>query len=436
MKNKHLELSGRVNIETGLNNNKSFKTIARELGKDCTTISKEVKAHRTNEKTGAYGRAFNDCLKCHLRLCKEKQVCNLCFSKNRNCWSCGKCTETCKEYTKYVCPKLSKAPYVCNGCENRMKCSLEKMFYHAQIAQDEYEHLKSEARSGIALSEDELTRIDNIISPLLEKGQSLHNICLNHSDEIMICERTAYKYINSNLFSAKNIDMPRTVRMSPRKKIKTAFKVDKKCRINRTFADYKNYIAEHPDIPIVQMDTVEGIKGGAVLLTIHFTKSELQLAFFRDHNDSKSVTDIFDNLYTILKPRMYKRLFKLILTDNGSEFSNPTAIEYDKNGKLITKIFYCDPNASFQKGCCENNHEFIRRIIPKGVDLGNYSQEQISVMMSHINSYARKSLGDKTPYDVFAFTHGEDTLKKFNITKIPPDDVKLKPSLLKKNQKR
>ena len=137
---------------------------------------------------------------------------------------------------------------------------------------------------------------------MLEKGQSLHNICLNHSDEIMICERTAYKYINSNLFSAKNIDMPRTVRMSPRKKIKTAFKVDKKCRINRTFADYKNYIAEHPDIPIVQMDTVEGVKGGAVLLTIHFTKSELQLAFFRDHNDSKSVTDIFDNLYTILKP--------------------------------------------------------------------------------------------------------------------------------------
>ena len=133
---------------------------------------------------------------------------------------------------------------------------------------------------------------------------------------------------------------------------------------------------------------------------------------------------------------MYKRLFKLILTDNGSEFSNPTAIEYDKNRKLITKIFYCDPNASFQKGCCENNHEFIRRIISNGVDLGNYSQEQISLMMSHINSYARKSLGAKTPFDVFAFTYGEDTLKKFNITKIPPDDVKLKPSLLKKNHKR
>jgi len=350
MKNKHLELSGRINIETGLNNNKSFKTIAKELGKDCTTISKEVRAHLTSEKTGAYGKAFNDCQKCFLHLCKEKQVCKLCFSKNRNCWSCGKCIDTCKKYKKYDCPKLLKAPYVCNGCENRLKCTLEKRFYRAKIAQDEYEKQKSEARSGIAISEEDLIRIDNIISPLINKGQSLHNICLNHSDEIMICERTAYKYINNNLFTAKNIDMPRTVRMSPRKKIKTSFKVDKKCRINRTYVDYKNYITEHPDIPIVQMDTVEGVQGGAVLLTIHFTKSELQLAFLRKYNNSKSVTDIFKDLYKILKPRMYKKLFKIILTDNGSEFSNPTAIEYDKNGKLITKIFYCDPNASFQKG--------------------------------------------------------------------------------------
>ena len=115
--------------------------------------------------------------------------------------------------------------------------------------------------------------------------------------------------------------------------------------------------------------------------------------------------------------------------DNGSEFSDPKSIEFDANGNRRTWLFYCNASAPYQKGSCEVRHEMIRRIIPKGVDITPYSQEQINTMMSHINSYRRKTLGNKSPYEMFAFQYGEDILKKFGLRKIPPDEIILSPKL-------
>ena len=194
---------------------------------------------------------------------------------------------------------------------------------------------------------------------------------------------------------------------------------------------YNFFSKEHSDLPVRQIDSEEGIKGGAVLLTIHFVEQELQLAFLRKHNNSQSVIDIFDDLYLKLGQELFIDIFPILLADNGSEFSNPTAIEFDSEGIQRTRIFYCNANAPYEKANCENNHEMIRRIIPKGIDIGKYSQEQIDLMMSHINSYARKNLGNKSPYDVFAFQYGEEILKTFNLRKIPADEITLTPKLLK-----
>ena len=188
---------------------------------------------------------------------------------------------------------------------------------------------------------------------------------------------------------------------------------------------------EHPDLSIRQIDSVEGIKGGAVLLTIHFVEQGLQLAFLRQHNDSQSVIDIFNRLYLEMRPDIFIELFPVLLADNGSEFSNPAAIESDMQGNPRTKMFYCDPSAPYQKGSCENNHEMIRRIIPKGEDIGQYTQEQIDLMMGHINSYARKRLGNKSPYEIFEFQYGKDLLDAFHLQKIPADEIILNPALLK-----
>ena len=430
-KNKHLTLSERVSIEKGLNNRLSFKGIGRELSKDPTTISKEIKNHLCYKRTGAYGRPFNDCNS--RNSCTAANVCGKHVCRNRMCKFCTaeSCTVHCILYEKEICRLLSKPPYVCNGCEKRRSCTLEKRLYTALDAQREYEAVRSESRQGLQITETDAKRVDSILSPLLRKGQSIHHICINHRDELMYDERTLYNYVDYGIFSARNIDMPRKVRMGKRH-VRKAFKVDKGCRIGRTYNDFEAFLRNHPYVPVVEMDSVEGTKGGKVLLTLHFTIPQLMLAFIRDSNTSQSVINIFDRLYMELRPDIFCKLFGVVLGDNGSEFSNPKAIEFDTQGNRWTNVFYCDPSSPFQKGAIENNHELIHRVIPQGKSLNDYTQGDIDLMMSHINSYGRENLGDKTPYKIFATLYGEEIVKKLGVTFIPPDEVTLHPSLLKK----
>ena len=165
-KNKHLVLDERYVIEHSLNENMSFKAIGKRILKDCTTVSKEVKSHIVFEKKGAPYKPFNDCL--NRKHCSHYgDVCCSCKRhKSRNkCSFCGHCTTSCADYTKEECPKLSKAPYVCNGCDLLNSCTLEKRFYKALAAQKEYELVRSESRSGFNLCEDELKQLDSVISP-------------------------------------------------------------------------------------------------------------------------------------------------------------------------------------------------------------------------------------------------------------------------------
>ncbi len=118
------------------------------------------------------------------------------------------------------------------------------------------------------------------------------------------------------------------------------------------------------DIAVVEMDSVEGRKGGRVLLTIYFRNCELMLAYIRDANTARSVSEVFNHIDTVLGREAFNTLFPIILTDRGSEFSNPISIECDKDGVIRTKLFYCDPQRSDQKGGCEVTHEMIRRVLP------------------------------------------------------------------------
>lgn len=429
-KNKHMDFSIRQTIEHSLNDKLTFKAIGNKVGKDCTTISKEVRLHLVFEKKGAPYRPFNDCIN-RKHCSRYGDVCPDCKRKNNRCASCGNCIAFCQDYIKENCPKLCKPPYVCSGCDNLSACTLEKRFYKARYAQNEYESTRSESRSGFNLTEKELTHLDSVISPLIKNGQSIHHILTNNQDLISCCEKTAYIYADNGLFTAKNIDMPRKVRFRPRKKKSKALKVDKSCRIGRTFKDFQKFHEDNPSIPVTELDSVEGVKGSAVLLTIHFVLPKLQLAFYRESNDSKSVTDIFNYLYERLGEDNYRKIFSLCLADNGTEFSNPTAIECDDDGVIRSYIFYCDPSSPSQKGACENNHEFIRRIIPKGVDISNYNQDKIDLMMNHINSYGRPELGDKSPYEMFEFYYGREILDILGVRRIPANEIILTPELLK-----
>ena len=238
------------------------------------------------------------------------------------------------------------------------------------------------------------------------------------------------------MFDVRNIDLPRKVRFRERYK-KPEFKVDKGCRIGRTYKDFEIFMNKYPDTAVVQMDTVIGVPGGKCLLTIHFVESSLMLAFLRDANTSQSVIDIFNGLDEVLGAETFDELFPVILTDNGSEFSNPTKIERREQAptdfaRLRTNLYYCDAGSPYQKGAIEVNHELIRRILPKGTSFDQLTQEDIFLMMNHINSYKRKKLNNRSPYETFSFYHGEDVLEKLACRQVAAKDIMLKPALLKK----
>lgn len=426
-KYKHLTMSERIEIYSLLKQNVSIRKIAKALNRDPTTIAKEIKKHLEVKETGCGGRPFNQCK--NSDKCLKSGVCGAEFCYTF-CYKCSRCNLYCKDFEEQVCERLVKAPYCCNGCPKTRSCHYRKKVYRANIAHSEYKHNLSESRKGFYIRKAEAKRIEQIIAQPILHGQSVHHVYLAHKDELTISERSIYTYIDGGVFNLKNIDLPRKVRYRARKK-QAEPKIDRHCREGRTYEDYIAYIKENPSA-IVQMDTVKGGISGKVLLTLHFVTCKFMLAILRDANTSKSVIQAINQLDTTLGREKFKELFPVLLTDNGCEFSNPARIEADLNGEMRTRVFYCDRNRPDQKGSIEVTHEFIRRIIPRGQSLECYTQEDINLMMSHINSYGRKRLNDISPYDMFTLLYGQGTAELLGIQKIPYDQINLTPNLLKK----
>lgn len=208
---------------------------------------------------------------------------------------------------------------------------------------------------------------------------------------------------------------------------------DTAARTNRTHEDFQKYIELHPELPIVEMDTVEGVKGGRVLLTFLFRNSRLMLAFILYEKTQKEVLRVFNMLEYELGNELFEKTFPIILTDNGTEFGDPLSLEFNNEGVGRTRIFYCNPRASYQKGMIEKNHEFIRYVLPKGTSFDTLLQTDIDLMINNINSFARASLNWFAPIDVAKFTLDKEIIKKLNLKKISPNEIQLTKNLLKKN---
>lgn len=436
----HLSVLDRSFIESSLNHRVSISSIARSLHRDVSTISKEIKRSFFITRKGSFGKSANNCL--HRFSCHRRGLCHLsCVRSDNRCSFCGRCNlnNLCPDYVEEVCSLLLKPPYVCNGCSLNHRCTLNRRLYSSSKAQLRYEATLSNSRKGHNFSPDELDQINRLISPLIKQKQSLSHICKNNPDLLPISERTLYTLVAEHCLDVIDLDLPSKVRYRPRKS-KKEIKVDKRCRIGRTYLDYLSFMEHHPDLHTVQIDTVEGKKGSPVLLTVFWESCSLQLAFKRNVNNSRSVTDIFNHLYDILGHDRFCSLFPVILTDNGFEFSNPSAIEQhiitNSDGTKTTiprtRVFYCDPGSPYQKGACERNHEFIRKFIPKGSPI-IISQDEVNLMMNHINSYKRKGLNMKSPLFLFSQLYGEDTVHLLGLDLIEPNDVCLTSDIFQKH---
>lgn len=300
---KYLSYENRLEIEAGLRRQLSFGEIAEIVGKDRTTIAKEIKRYCIKKKSGYPGWPYNACVK--RKGCRLKKICadDKCTRNSiAYCKLCPRCNENCSEFREEICIHHSKPPYVCNGCEQLGKCTLKKTLYSAIEAHQNSQACISESRSGVLTSEAEIERLNALITPLVKNGQPLHQIYLNHIDELMCSEKTLYNYVDACLFDIRNIDLPRKVKYRLRFK-KPEFKIDRACRNGRTYVDFQLFNKRYPETHIVQ-----------------------------------SVIDIYNDLFDLLGRKVFKNLFPVILTDNGSEFSNPKAIEFTRE-KTVEPTF-------------------------------------------------------------------------------------------------
>jgi IS30 family transposase len=339
----------------------------------------------------------------------------------------------CNDYKEEHCALLREPPYVCNGCGDERECPLKKKFYVHKPAHKNYREILVNAREGANISQEELLGLDALVSPLVARGQSVHHILANNPNQFNIHEKTVYRYIAGGLLRAKNGGMPRVCRLKPRKRKPVEHKVDTKCRVGRSLEDYKAFIAENPGTPVVEMDTVIGRIGGKCLLTLQFVNTGFMLAFLREKNDAQSVIDVFNAVWEIteaIQPGLFSRLFPVLLTDNGSEFSNPLALEFAPDGTRRTRVFYCDPCASWQKPHVENNHTFVRLVCPKGTSFDGLEQSDVATALSHINSYTRPVLNDRAPIDLFAALYGGVLLSRLGLRRIASNRILLKPILI------
>lgn len=428
---KHMNQDNRVVIEKGLDASKSMRSIAEELGKDPTTIAKEIKKHRVFQAHNTFNESA---FRCDLaKNCNKKNVCSTVLYCKKNCKNCSKCHRFCNDFRPfdYHCPITDKAPFVCNGCKKKSGCRLDKFYYRAITAHREYKTILIESRTGINIDEKSLTALDATVSPLVQQGQSIYMILQNHP-EITQCEKTLYNYIDSGALSVKNLDLPKKVKYKLRKA--HASQIDNFGIFEgRSYKDFKAFLKEEPDTKITEMDSVIGCEGShKVLLTLHFCASDFMMAFLLDSKEAIGVQTVFDSINNAIGTYLFSKTMPLVLTDRGGEFKHPDALECSIDNILRTNLYYCDPMASWQKPHCEKNHEYIRKICPKGkTTFDRLSQNDVNLMMSHINSACRESLGGLTPFALAKLMLPNELLNFFGLVEIPSDAVVLTPSLLK-----
>lgn len=345
---------------------------------------------------------------------------------------CKVCISRCKDYEEQPCFRRDRFVGACNSCPNIRKCKLDKYFYKAKIANENYLYTLKDSREGVNLTYPELNNIAHIIAPLMEQGQSIYQILENHK-EIKLCSKTLYTYIEMGLFrdwGITNLSLKRKVKRKIRSK-KLKKRKEPTDYTGRKYEDYLKFISENPNVPTTEMDTVYNNAEGPYIQTFIFEHTGLMIGVLHSEKTAVSMASSLDNYQEILKDN-YSKLFSLLLTDRGTEFSKPEQFEINmETGEIRSNIFYCDAQQPSQKPHVENNHNFVREILPNGMSWTKLTQEKVDLMFSHINSVPRDSLGGKTPYEAFSFFYGSEILDKLNVQKIAKDKVTLKPYLLK-----
>ncbi len=418
-KNLHLTAQERFIIEKGIENGSTKAAIALTIGKDKSTVGKEIKKHRELVHKSSYK------INCaNMKNCSHNHVC-----------------DNCADFKPFTCNRRDRSPGACNGCSKYTHCRYDKYRYKADFSHKKYREDLVDSRTGINMSYEECKAMADIIVPLIKAGHSPYHIVTNHP-ELNISEKTLYNYIENGIFrefGLLDIDLRIKTKRKITKKASNKYKKreDKKYLNGRTYDDFINYTAENKNLSVVEMDTVyNNGSTGPFMQTFKFLDYSFMFIVYQEEKTAKSMVEGVDLLEKILGKDLFSEEVAIIKTDRGSEFCDAEGFEKEENESRRTRIFYCDPMASGQKGNLENNHKEIRYICPKEndlKDLGLNSQEKANLIVSHINSQSKEHLKGKSPLEVMEFMNPAlyQKFKDFGIERINKDNIVLKPYLLK-----
>lgn len=420
---KHLQPEDRNLIERMATDGSSFAAIGTALGKDPTTVRKEIFKHR--KRAPQASDYPSDCAL--FAACKKKL---------RDGSGCGR---KCPAYAGFACRRRDKSPGVCNGCERRPSCHYGKFSYRSLEADREYVALLSSSREGFNITKEEARGLAEKLLPLMRQGNSPY-AAIHAVEEPGICEKTLYNYISGGVFRAEgflDIDLRRKVgRKMPKKKANLyAKRADRSYLKGRTHADLEAYLAENPGVGITFMDTVYN-DGGPFVQTFKPKGLAVLIGFYHERKTSEAMMEGLRELKRRLGDGLFAEICAVIVTDRGGEF----VLAEQAETELGCKVFYCDAMASWQKGSLENNHIELRYILPKGKglrELGLNCQEALDEAMSNVNSFAKESLRGKSAFEYAGFMAPElkKALLASGMREIPKAEVRLSPKAIERFKK-
>lgn len=357
----------------------SCREIARELGRSPSTVSAEVASHRF-----------------------------VTAPKPRR----GERVDASADLSA-ACPRLAAWPRCCNGCGRYRAIGCKRrphVFYEARAAQLCADSVLVSSRRGIDADEPAAAARLEAIRDCLRRGLSPEQMAARNGGPVDLSPSTIYRWVSAGYDGMTNMELRRKVGYRPRKRAAAW-----------------------------EMDTVEGAReDSACLLTLLHRPSRLQLALPLAEKTAGRVADALEGVRAVLGADGTRRVFRAVLTDNGAEFSDEGAIAaLIGEGPGETRLFYCDPRRSDQKGACERNHVEIRKLLPKGAGIrfDRLAPADLALAMSHVNSEPRGALGFSTPARAFRAMLGDDAaalLDAYGVEDVPLAELDLTPGLIER----
>lgn len=393
-----LDRSERNRIHRGLERGESARSIAADLGRSPSTVCSEVQRHRyvTSPREHRGQPAPSD------------------------------------EALAQSCPGLAKWPRCCNGCAKRRGygCSRRpRVYYDPRAAQLQADAELSLSRRGIDADEEEAARQIAAIRDGLARGLSPEQMVA--SGAVTVSVSTVYRWAERGYAGMSNMDLRRKVGYRKRRR-----SAPERATSHSPRRSHAAFLALGDECAGAwEMDTVEGRRGDrACLLTLLHRPSRLQLLLPMPSKEAGGPEAWLRRLSSALGPGAARRVFALVLTDNGAEFSDERALAAaigERPGE--TRLFYCDPGRADQKGGCEKNHVEVRKVFPKGrggVSLEGVGEADCTAAMSHVNSSPRPSLGGLCPAAAFRAMLGADAdalLDALGVEQLPYAEVLMSP---------